>query len=421
MNFTETNPNGCFTFGTGWRYSHEIEYEIEWVHDVPVLATGSVRLQGASSLFSAAPGAFLPQLDPVMGGRLFVDTGADGRINSTPDSQRCEFVAEISLDGGDPSDLAIQWELREADDEVNSSGPESSLAWFAPGNHSFVPGSLPVNFPSTRRGSIIGLASTEVAPTGGVGEYRSSIQLAYGDDGGDNYVLGAQLYRKSDGRRLSVSQTAPMTVWRKRSVHVYSMAAPASGIGFKPSLGSKMAAAFQAAFVDLEVSWVGELPHMAVLPISALGPYMHAAPSVNDALPATYTLLGVDSIASWNCVRDGMLRTCYTAGNSLHAPHSMIAVGDLRRFLAQGRDLEEEVELVGIHELGHLMIGYLGEAENHKNHGVVQGRPCALRVDSKYPHFCDHHRNVLRDRVARGFSAPYHNQAFSILDSPQTR
>lgn len=192
-------------------------------------------------------GDFAQEPDPDQAMRLFIDTKENwggGALNGAHyDEQRVKITVRIEPDDTDITDLYVRWEIYDPDDpathadiDANANGGdntgnahEGAGFWYTKADHDYYkPGAdNPKNTPAVDQTTVIGEARTKITKVDG--KNLSTIFFNFSDDGGDNYQVKAILVDNEgtdslgDDTDLDDDQSATLTVWRKRFVHVYGM------------------------------------------------------------------------------------------------------------------------------------------------------------------------------------------------------
>lgn len=170
--------------------------------------------------------------DPHQPNRLFIDTTTSSQLLAQADKQDVTLDVEIGA-GNDPTLHEVLWEVRDPDDPadntvIDTNGaaggdnqdtlPEEGAHFFRQAAHT-ISGQVSAGSDGNNAATIIGKATTELDAT-----RKSSVELHYGDEGGDNYLITAYCVKKATQSKDGQDTTGTLTVWRKRSLLAYAMA-----------------------------------------------------------------------------------------------------------------------------------------------------------------------------------------------------
>ena len=398
-----------------------------------------------------------PETDPSKGGRLYIDTQEtwDGGelVPAHYDRQRVRITVVLDLPANVADQVLAQfrvvWRLYDPDDPAGgNSGAggdntgkkhENNAHWFVQADHAISDQKdLDTKAPN-KRSVLIGGARTAVSRRA-EGAFTSTVFFCFSDDGGDNYLVEAELQRQEGNqvKRYPGTVSGLLTVWRRRSVKVYAMAStePLQGYHYPVEAScitranprpidrdakAKLALLRQAVnqafaskdantrcYLDLVCDNAVGAPDRTLscrnvpsLETESLWRYMRdlvdgahtgaGNPPTKHADNA-YTVMGVSSFS------DGMV-----TGNSVIAPHAFVKVPHWHVY---------SVTVVTSHELAHLI--FPGVVHMHKGHSDGWGGRCLCMSpldaegdkrmgDNRVNQLCPRHAKVMRLNATRSW------------------
>lgn len=201
-------------------------------------------------------------------GRIFVDSshapGTSGTLLlGTPGRQAVKLEVIVDLPSGmNPAQCSVLWSVRDPDDGSSAdgiwldsqSGPDNTGEQHegSPSGHWLVEADHPLHGPTLNypAGSeFLESQRTQISPHASSQQNRSSIQFYASDDGGDNFVIEAEL-RGPQNQLLGTCATKELVVWRFREVRSFIMVgAPAMSASVTTA-----AELLRPAFIEVQVA-----------------------------------------------------------------------------------------------------------------------------------------------------------------------
>lgn len=425
-------------------------------------AEGSIAFSSGTGTRKFGVGDFSSQTNLHQATRVFLDTDQNGTILANPDMQRVKLEVSICLNNNMPEQYKVKWELFDPDDpatDTNYLDPNGGAGrdnrdqipsqadnvshWFMQADHA-ISGQYDLGTQNTgNENTVIGRAYTTLTAQENwiVNDYRSTVYLHYGDEGGDNYKVRAVLVKGET--EIASDMSATITVWRQRTLNVYAMAKQGQSGNYYPSNDgtfNSLKAAFRIAYANQNPTYTIVEPgdgtpanadsanHWAYLdfifaektlnlPFQASIKYkpdlnwsVYLLNNVhnNNASHTNneYDVVGVNRLIKKNENDDEYLDVWGYAGNE---PHTGVAVGHINENGPPSLTVPS-INRTSVHELGHIIIN---EPEIgfgiHEHSGPLAGNTCPynwLVYDSDLL-ICAKHILEIRDNVTRSF--PQHD------------
>lgn len=434
-------------------------------------AEGSIAFSSGTGTRKFGVGDFSSQANLHQATRVFLDTDQNGTILATPDVQRVKLEVSICLNNNMPDQYKVKWELYDPDDPATDtyhldpngaagrdnrdqipSQADNASHWFMQADHA-ISGQYDLGTQNTgNENTVIGRAYTTLTAQENwiVNDYRSTVYLHYGDEGGDNYKVRAVLVKGET--EIASDMSATITVWRQRTLNVYAMAKQGQSGNYYPSNDStfnSLKAAFRIAYANQNPTYTIAEPgdgtpanadsanHWAYLDFVFVEktlnlPYQSPIKTEPDLEWSVYLMNNVHNSGASHSnneydvigvnrlmVKNEMNTYDDVWGYAGNEPHAGVAVGHINE---QGPPsiIVPSINRSSVHELGHIII-YEPEIGFgiHEHTGPLSGNTCPYNwlVYGSDLLICTKHIQTIRDTVSRSF--PQHNPQHNKLGPNQ--